>query len=194
MVLALPRHLVALKASGALGEATLPGVVYGPILDALAHHRPVSLSELETRLRGMSLAQIAKAVMLLISIGVLLNAQDDAEIEAARPRTARLNAAICAQALRHGELQFLVSPVSGSGIRVPRVPQLFLLARAQASLAPAQWAEFAWATLQAAPLEQAGDAASATGARSQPSLTELTAHAQRFADIQLPVLQALLIA
>lgn len=187
VVLALPRQRVVLKATGALGEAALPQVVYGPLLDALSHHRPMTLQELEAYGRGMSVAQIARAAMLLISIGVLLNAQDDAEIEAAEPATRRLNTAIFEQACQHGELQFLASPVSGSGVRVPHVPQLFLLARQQGRAQPAQWADFAWAALQA-------QAAPEGVLRASPGLTELTAHAQRFAQIQLPVLQALRIA
>lgn len=179
VVLALPRQRVLLKARGALGEASLPHVVYGPILDALAHHRPMSLGELELRVDHLPLAQIARAVMLLISIGALLNAQDDTSIAAARPTAARLNAALCERARSRGEVQFLASPVSGSAIRVPRVAQLFLCAQAEGLAQPAQWAAFAWQALQS------------TGAAEVPSQVELAAQAQRFAALQLPILRML---
>ncbi len=115
-------------------------------------------------------------------MGVLLNAQDDAQIEAARPGATRLNAAICEEARHHGELQFLVSPVSCSGIRVPRVAQLFLLARRHHLQQPAQWAEFADAARRASP-----DATPTPGA-------DLVAQANRFAELHLPILEALGVA
>jgi len=187
VILALPRASVVLKVSGALGEANLPPALYGPILDALTSYRPETLLHIETCVRdqGISLAHIVKAVMLLIGAGILLNAQDDAAIRAAQPVTARLNAAICEQARVDAAVQFLVSPVSGSGIRVPRVPQLFLLARLHHLPQPTQWAEFAHAALTASvPAPQARHS-------PLPEQAELIAQAQHFAEVQLPILQAL---
>lgn len=182
VVLALPRQWVQLKARGALGEASLPHVVYGPILDVLAHHQPMSLGELESRVGHLPFAQMVRAVMLLISIGALLNAQEDATIAEARPTAARLNAAICERARTTGDVQFLASPVSGSAIRVPRVAQLFLCAQAQGLVQPAQWAEFAGQALQSADME------------AVPGQVELVAQAQRFATLQLPILRKLGVA
>jgi SAM-dependent methyltransferase len=195
VILALPRASVLLKVRGALGEATLPEALYGPILDALCSHRPVALSEIERSVlvRGITLTQIVEAVMLLVSMGVLLNAQDDTQISAARPSAEKLNAAICEQARHHEDVQFLVSPVSGSGVFMPRLPQLFLLARRRQLQQPGQWAEFAKAVLSKVSAPVTG---TATG---QPpgeelSLADLTAKANRFAEIHLPILHALGIA
>jgi len=70
------------------------------------------------------------------------------------------------------------------------LPQLFLLARRHQMQQPAQWAEFAEAVLRA-------DSESSQKAKASPStvsLADLTAKAQRFAQLHLPVLQALGIA
>jgi SAM-dependent methyltransferase len=182
VVLALPRASVALKVRGTLGEVVLPEALYGPILDALSSHRPETLGHVENSVsgHGISLAQVSERVMLLISMGVLLNAQDDAQIGAARPAADKLNAAICERARHDGDLQFLASPVSCSGIRMPRVAQLFLLARMNGLLEPAEWARFA------------SEALSASGqAQDYPALL---AQATRFAQLQLPILQALGVA
>jgi SAM-dependent methyltransferase len=194
VILALPRASVVLKVRGALSETTLPEALYGPILDALTSYRPQTLQYIEdsVRGRGITLAHIVNATMLLISMGVLLNAQDDAQIRAARPSAARLNAAICEQARHHGELQFLASPVSCSGIRVPRVPQLFLLARLHQMQQPAQWAEFAAAALRSP--AQPMQAAAGQPAGPAAAGADLMAQANRFAEMQLPILQALDIA
>jgi SAM-dependent methyltransferase len=180
VVLALPRERVVLKAHGALGEADLPAALYGPLLDALSHYRPMSLAELETAVPTMPLAHIAQAAMLLVSIGALMVAQDDAAIEAARPVTERLNRALCERARSGGQVQFLASPVTGAGLHVPRIAQLFLLASMSGLESPQQWAGFARDTL----------AASADGT-PVPSLGELAAQAQRYAVVQWPVLRSL---
>jgi SAM-dependent methyltransferase len=202
VVLALPRESVMLKVRGALGETMLPDALYGPILDALSGYRPVTLSAIENnvRARGITLTQIVKAVTLLVGMGVLLNAQDDAQIRAAQPSAAKLNAAICEQARHREEVQFLASPVSGSGVFMPRVAQLFLLARLQGLQQPTQWAEFADAILHAASQATRAMTKTTAGATTErPSgapapLADLIAKANRFAQIHLPILQALGIA
>jgi SAM-dependent methyltransferase len=205
VILALPRAAVQLKVRGALGEASLPPGVYQPILDALDAHRPATLQAIEARVRhhGIGMPTLVPAVMLLISMGVLLNAQEDAQIQEAAPRTRRLNAAICEQARHDDTLQFLASPVSASGIRVPRLPQLFLLARLHGLQDPAQWAEFASVALRASlaanAAAMAAPAAGADALGSKPHSegvppTDLAAQAEIFAQTHLPVLQALGIA
>ncbi|CAB3641337.1 hypothetical protein LMG24238_00294 [Paraburkholderia sediminicola] len=194
VMLALPRASVLLKIRGALGEATLPESSFGPILDALANHLPARLADIENsvRERGITLPFIVKAVTLLVGAGVLLNVQGEAHVELARPSSDRLNAAICEQALEHGDIQFLVSPVSGSGVLIPRVPQLFLLARRRHLSEPTQWAEFAEAALHTNPMPAnttEGVSVSPLNARD-----ELIAKANRFAEIHLPILKALGIA
>jgi SAM-dependent methyltransferase len=194
VILALPRASVVLKVRGALGETLLPETLYGPILDALSSYRPMTVSDIENsvRGRGIILTQIVKAVTLLVGMGVLLNAQNDAQIGAAQPLAKRLNAVICEQARHHDEVQFLVSPVSGSGVLMPRVVQLFLLARLHHMQQPTQWAEFAESVLRATP--QPARATSGAPSGAAVSLADLIAKANRFAQIHLPILQALGIA
>ncbi|WP_260854540.1 methyltransferase regulatory domain-containing protein [Paraburkholderia sp. BCC1884] len=194
VILALPRASVMLKVRGALGETMLPEATYAPILDALSSYRPTSLAGIEScvRAQGVTFAQIVEAVTLLVSMGVLLNAQEDAQIRAAQPLSAKLNAAICERARHHEDIQFLVSPVSGSGILMPRVAQLFLLARLHHLQQPAQWAEFAEAALRAD--SQSGREPAAPQSAALPSRADMAAKAHRFAQVHLPILQALGIA
>jgi len=198
VILALPRAAVVLKVRGALSETTLSEALYGPILDALDSHRPETLQHIEDSLRtqGIALPRIVDAVMVLVNMGVLLNAQDDAQILAARPSAAKPNAANYETSGPHGELQFLVSPVSGSGIRVPRVPQLFLLARLHRIQQPEQWAEFASEVLRAA-ASRPVPGGSERDVSSSPAIfaeADLKAQAHRFAEVHLPILQALGVA
>ena len=187
VILALPSASVVLKVRGALGETSLAEGLYDPILDVLSSHRAMTLREIEESVRDRSIAltQIVTAVTLLISMGVLLNAQEEARIADARPSADRLNAAICERAIEGADIQFLVSPVSSSGILMPRIPQLFLLAKMRGMQRPDQWAEFAETTvrMEPRPMGSPTDSTSVAG--------ELAAKAERFAKVHLPILEAL---
>jgi hypothetical protein len=66
LVLVRPRGDVALKVTGALGEASLNEAVHVPILDALADHKPKTLAELEQTLApSVNFAQLLQAALVL---------------------------------------------------------------------------------------------------------------------------------
>ena len=175
VILALPEAKVALKVRGALGETALPEAQYRPILRALANGRPTTLGEIERSVRpfGIPLLQIVTAIKLLIATGQVFNAQPDERIRDAQAGAARMNAALCEHAHDSGAVPFLVSPVTGAGVAVPHVAQLFMLARMRGNTEPAQWATFA--------------------AAAQPHLSsaQLLDKATQFADVYWPVLRTL---
>jgi hypothetical protein len=102
-----------------------------------------------------------------------------------------MNAALCERAYDSGALPFLVSPVTGAGIAVPRLAQLFLLAQMRGLTQAQQWAEFAGAALNRTGADSLAsqDAAAAL----QPSLSDaqLRDKATQFAEVYLPVLRTL---
>jgi hypothetical protein len=51
------------------------------------------------------------------------------------------------RATRSSEIAVLASSVTGSGIQIDRVHQLFLRARRDGEASPAGWAAYAWAAL-----------------------------------------------
>jgi len=151
VVLGAPAAKVKLKVSGVLGEASLHEEVYRPILDVLKDHRPRALGEIEQAVapHSIALARIVEATMILAGSGVLHPAQDEAAIALARPGTALLNARLCAMARYAEDVNALASPVTGGGVQVGRVDQLFLLARNLGQEGAAAWAGFAGAALAA---------------------------------------------
>jgi SAM-dependent methyltransferase len=194
VMLTQPRSMVSLKVTGALAEAQLHEAVYGPILDALADHQPRTIAELEqiTKPHGVTLGQVVEAAMVLTGSGATQPAQDSEIARKAKPYTDRLNAYILDLARASSEIAQLVSPVTGGGVGVNRLEQLFLLARAQGRRQPREWADIAWHLLSAQgqrvrkdgkPLETPED-----------NLAELTHQAQTFAEKRLPILKALEIA
>ncbi|WP_306392880.1 class I SAM-dependent methyltransferase [Telluria beijingensis] len=151
VILAQGAAKVKLKVSGIQGEATLHEDVYRPILDALADHRPRSLGEIEQLVaaRGIHLARIVEAVMILAGTGAVHPAQPEQAIAAAAPHTARLNARLCAIARYSEDVNSLASPVSGGAIQVGRIEQLFLLALGQGKRGRDELADFTGAVLAA---------------------------------------------
>jgi SAM-dependent methyltransferase len=179
---------VSLKVTG---EVTLQEAVYSPILDLLAEHKPKSLGQIEQALKdtGISLAQIQQAVMVLSTTGAIQAVQDDAVIAKAKKTCERINNHLMLKARASKELSYLASPVTGGGVSVPRLQQLFLLAKQQGHKQLADWAQFVWAILsaQGQRLVKEGKALES----AEDNLAELTAQAQTFVDKQLPILKAL---
>ncbi|BCU07983.1 methyltransferase [Allochromatium tepidum] len=193
LVLVQPRGDVALKVTGALGEATLTEAVYAPILDALADHKPKTLGELEQALAPkVNFGQLVQAALVLTGAGVTQPAQDKAAASNAQPTTKRLDTALMNHARGSNDIAFLASPVTGGGLPVNRFEQLFLLAKAQGKANPPDWAAFAWQLLaaQGQRLVKEGKALET----AEENLAELTAQAESFAQKRLPLLRALMVA
>lgn len=190
-ILVEERAGVSLKTKGALGEATLQEQVYGPILDRFAEHLPLTIGELEQRLRlqNVPLRTLVQTILVLANNGVLHAVQEDAACEAAGPTTSRLNQFVLEKARGSGELGYLGSPVSGGAIAVSRVQQLFLLARGQGRSKPAEWADFCWQLLatQGHRLLKDGKVIDDPAG----NLAELTREATEFERRKLPILKAL---
>lgn len=199
VLLAQPRADVSFKVQGSLGEATLTESIYGPILDALADHKPKTLGQLEQALQGkgpngsaITSAQLIEASLLLSAMGVLVNVQDEATTQKAKKTTDKLNAHLMRKAISSSDTAFLASPVTGGGINVPRFQQLFLLAKQQGQRTPEDYAQDAWRRLAALGQKLVKDGKTLDTA--EENLAELSVKATAFADKQLPILKALQIA
>jgi SAM-dependent methyltransferase len=193
VVLALPRSKVETKLAGPLGDVTLQEAVYQPVLDFLADHQHRTIAEIEAACakQGVTPQQILQAVFILAGAGSLAAVQDDHAIAGARPQTERLNRYLCQLALTGTEVNYLASPVTGSGIQLDRFNQLFLLAYMQGKRQPAEWTAFVVAILNSQGQRIQKDGAVLD---SEAQETELRQQANAFAEYVLPMLKALGIA
>ncbi|MDP4076489.1 class I SAM-dependent methyltransferase [Acidovorax sp. A1169] len=191
VVLVAYRPDVSLKMTGGVGEVTLTEVIYAPLLDLLADHKPRTLGQIEQALqgKGISFAQIQQGVTVLAGAGHLAPAQDDAVAPKLRKATDKLNTWLANQSRGSNDVGFLASPVTGGGIAVSRTHQFFLLALAQGKKQPAEWAQLAWQilSLQGQKLVKSGQALETP----EENLAELTEMANAFAQKQVPMLKAL---
>lgn len=192
ILLTTPRADVSLKATGALGEATLTESIYNPILDLLADHQVKSIGGIEQSLAkqnaGVNLGQLLQAVLVLAGLGHLYSAQDDNTASKARKHTALLNRHLMQLARSSQDIGVLASPVTGGGLPVSRFGQLFLLSRSSGKQEPQQWAEdtWQWLEMQGQRLLKEGK----TLQTKEDNLKELTEQAENFSKKQLPILKS----
>jgi SAM-dependent methyltransferase len=191
IILTVTRSDVPLKITGILGEVSLNADVYGPILDALADHKPQSLGKLEGALANanVNIGQIVQACVLLSASGFLALVQDDNVIHKSRRSSDKLNAHLIGKARSSDETTVLSSPVTGGGVTVGRFAQLFLLALSQGKKLPAEQASFVWKFLatQGQKIVKDGQPLETV----EENIEELTSQAQTFSSKQLPILKAL---
>lgn len=194
VVLTTRREDVPTKVTTPMGEASLNDAVYTPVLDALADHQPHTIGSLADTLasKGLQFGHVSQAIVVLAGNSRVQLAQDGQTVSRVKTATDKLNAHVQGKTRSSTEMRFLASPVTGGGIVVGRFAQLFLSARAQGLKQPAQWAEHAWRVLVAQNQRIIKEGKQLN--TPEENLSELINQAQDFADKELPVLAALLIA
>jgi hypothetical protein len=185
---------IVMRVSSALGEISMIDPAYAPIIERLADHKPASIGEIAEVLtsRGVSMDRGYAAFAMLAGKGDLQPARDAAAVEKAKVQTDKFNLYMLGKARGNEESSFLASPVTGGGIGVSRMQQLFLLARAEGLKTPKEWAE-AVVRLFAAhgqTIEKDGRAFQTP----EEQLADLCAEATQFAAKRVPILEALHIA
>jgi len=191
MVLIKHRPDISLKVTGSLGEATMNEGVYNPVMDLLADHKPRTLGWLEQTLKEKQITfpQILQAVMVLTGGGHLAPAQEDATTAKVKNSTDKLNSYLANKARGAGDIAFLASPVTGGGVSVGRIDQLFIVAVKQGKARPEELAQFVWGILQAQGQRLVKEGK--TLETDEQNLAELNEQARVFGEKQLPVLRAL---
>lgn len=185
---------VPLKMRGAFTEGILQEDIYRPLLEVLAEngHEPRSMRRIagHKKLRSLSFAQVSEALVALTGSGHVSTARGATALTRARCRA--LNENICMRSRSTSDVGFLASPVSGSGIAVARMEQLFLLALGQGKKTYAELANDAWDVLQAQGhrVVKAGQAIDS----AHENIAELSAAAREFLQRRLPILKMLEIA
>lgn len=128
-------------------------------------------------------------VVILTAQGYLAPAQPDSAAGCARKHTDRLNARLVDIARSSADIAHLASPVTGAGVQLGRVQQLYLLAIANGRKQPADWAQFAWEILNGQRHRLVKDGKQLE--TPEANLAELTAEAVTFGARQLPIAKAL---
>ncbi|MYM68819.1 methyltransferase [Pseudoduganella sp. FT55W] len=191
VILTAPRATISLKVRGATIEGGLNEAVYTPLLDILGDYKPHTLGQLEAALadRKINLLQVLEAALILGSRGELAMAQSPEEIKAATPASQRLNQKLFERARASDDTSVLASPVTGGGLQLGRINQLFLLAHSHGKRGAAAWTDFVWMILSAQNHRLIKDGA--TLQTAEDNVAELQRQAQEFEATRLPMYLAL---
>lgn len=131
--LAAPRAQCHMKIKTQIGEASLHPEVYAPLLDHLASVGAATGHELMA-LPGAAAAggpaRLLQALVVMVGAGYAQACVPEALRLAAEPGVARFNQAVVRRTARGGDMDFsyLAAAAPGSGVVVPRLPQLFMQA------------------------------------------------------------------
>lgn len=187
-VLVVHTDNVSLSARGACVQANLPPEQYGPVIQVLAanDYAPKTLREISAALPYLDISFLIQAMTIFIGIGQVSPAQGPAEAAAAKPRTDALNDLLIKRAVCGRQVDFLASPVTGTGIAVSRPEQLLLWAIRLGLKAPEEWAAHVGQTLQAQ--------GEVVGPASNEFIAGLLSQAKEFSGNRLTILRALKIA
>jgi SAM-dependent methyltransferase len=194
IALAPPEQLKTATVAGALGQATLQEAIYGPLLAILAENdfAPKTLERIAAhpKAAGIQSRAFVEAIVVLVGAGHAHPARTISN--STRQATRALNRRLCLDARSAGDIAYLASPVTGSGISVPRFHQLFLLAAQQGKKTVEEQVKFVWGLLEAQGQRLLHDGK--TLQSPEENQANLTRMAEEFTSARLPILKALEIA
>ena len=130
-----------------VGSISLLGPPFSDVVSALARdgYRSKTVGEVIERCRHqLSAAEVTRAIVILIGVGIVYPVQDDAIVARAAAGCRRLNEEILRHTRSGTRLTALASPVTGCGIQMSRLQQLFLIAYQAGAKTSDEWARFAW--------------------------------------------------
>ena len=190
-ILTMPVSEISLQVTEVLGKVDLEPEIYKPILELMADYQPRTLRQIEEELQGKSLKfkQIYLGIMVLLGKGCMEPVQAEESMHQTKAQTEGLNAFLCNRAKVTNDIGCLSSPLTGGGIAVSRVEQLFLQNFKQGQRETQQWVEYAWQQLSAGGSKVVKEGHILNS--PEENLAELHSLAARFAKERLPMLRVL---
>jgi hypothetical protein len=182
---------ISLKLSSSIGEVNLNEAIYSPIIELMSDHNIRSFKEIASKLKDKSISfpQVVQAAMVLVGSGHMASVQSEEQTKAAKETSAKLNHSLMDKARFSADVSFLASPVTGGGIVVNRIQQLFLLAIRNGKKQPENWANDVWSVLSAQNQRLLKEGKTLESA--EDSLKELVYQANKFAKDKLHILKSL---
>ena len=191
LVLTSPSADVSMKITSGLGEAELNQGIYQPILEALSDHQVKSIGDIKAKLGSTKIdySQLIQACMVLVGLGHVSSAQEENTIKNSVKSCNKLNQTLIEKSRFNADISWLASPITGGGIAVNRIQQLFLLAQNRGEKKTEQWAQTAWKELAENNQRLIKDGKAIQS--EEENLAELNKQAKEFSEKRLPILKAL---
>lgn len=181
---------IELKVSGVLGTVSLREDIYQPLIALLADHQIHSYGAIKAQLpTAMSHQLLSEALAILHGMDSIALVQDQAVIQAVKPKCDALNAHLIQSHIDGAQIGYLASPVTGGSIQVDKLSMLFLHAYQQGATKPQDWVKSAWQRLKSQDQCLLKNGNKLVG--DEDNLAELTRLAQIFAQGLLQTLKYL---
>ena len=181
---------IELKVSGALGTVSLREDIYQPLIALLADHQIHSYGAIKAQLpTAMNGQLLSESLAILHGMGCIVLVQDEAVIQAAKPKCEALNAHLIQSHRDGAEIGYLASPVTGGSIQVDKLSMLLLHAYQQGATEPQDWVKSVWQVLKSQDQCLLKNGNKLVG--DEDNLAELTRLAQIFAQGLLQTLKYL---
>jgi len=177
------------------GQAEVNTKVAKCILEELAAFEVKTIGDIHRahQDKDISLNDIATIAALLVykkDIALVQNSDQSLEIEY---KCKNINTFIMARSILSDDINFMVSPKTGSGFFVNNIEQLYILARTRGLKTPEEWVKFAWDVNLWRSGHILDDKAGSTFPTDLNG-TEMIEHSIDWEKNRLPILKALLIA
>ena len=188
-VLLMPAADVPMVLNSALGQVTLPKETYRPLLEFLEedHFRPKTLREYMLR-EDTDLRALGGSVTILVEGNYVMPCQSDEAVKLVKKSCERLNAHLCERSKFDDTINILASPLTGCGVNIKGVSQMFLAQYRGGVKTADKLAETVHEiALQRAAYEERAET-------PEETLPHLKFLAERFLTRDLPIYKALLIA
>lgn len=129
IMLCVPPYIVHYSVDSGMGTVNLAVESHAPIIEMLAtdNYSPKTLRQLCASVPEIRPGQIVAAMGTLCGTGWLAPCQSTARTTAALPQTRALNKFLMQRACVETDVEFLVSPLLGAALSVPRLTMLFML-------------------------------------------------------------------
>ncbi len=188
-VLLVDRADVSMKVSGGQGEVSVNEDIYNAVFDTIADHKPTTLKEMHSRIKGQKIEfpGLVEAIIVLIGSGQVTPVYEEDVPSSVKKQANRLNDYLIDRARSAGQINFLVSPVTGGGIDCNRFSQLFVGAIKRGKKEPEDMAKDVWETLKEQGQKLVVDKKPLE--KDEDNLKELTERAKRFVEKRVPVLK-----
>jgi hypothetical protein len=137
----------------------------------------------------VSMRSLVQAVMILISEGYVMIAQDEELVNNSRERVNKFNQHILNGTEGNDDINFIVSPVTGIGIHVNRFERLFIKYIKLGISDPKEWSQKAWALLSSNNQKLLKEGK--TLESDQDNLSEILRQANEFSTKRMQIIKAL---
>ena len=139
------RSSIDMKVKGNLGEANLTSEIYDPLFSLLEKNPKISVRDISKSLSGVANdTQILEAVAILLSKNSIAISMSDAEKKSAKQSTKRMNKYLVNEAISKNEVNYLVSPLTLTGIPLNKFEKLFLKALSEQHKTEDSIAQYVW--------------------------------------------------